>query len=54
MKKYINFVGLVAVSIAVLALFADVAFAQDKKPTLDTGDTAWMLTSTTIVPQTTH
>lgn len=49
MKKYINFAGLITLSIAVLALFTDAAFAQDIKPTLNTGDTAWMLTSTTIV-----
>ena len=49
MKIYMNFVGLIAVSITILAMFADAAFAQDKKPILDTGDTAWMLTSTTIV-----
>ncbi|MDP1632131.1 MAG: ammonium transporter [Caulobacter sp.] len=31
------------------ALLASPAFAQDAAPTLDTGDTAWMLTSTVLV-----
>jgi len=44
-----NLVGLIAISITLSAMFGDGAFAQSKKPTLDTGDTAWMLTSTTIV-----
>lgn len=31
------------------ALAATAAFAQDETPTLDSGDTAWMLTSTALV-----
>ena len=38
----------VAVATAVMAA-ATSAFAQDAKPTLNTGDTAWMMTSTVIV-----
>ncbi len=49
MIKCMNLVGLIAISITLSAMFGDGAFAQSKKPTLDTGDTAWMLTSTTIV-----
>jgi Amt family ammonium transporter len=40
--------GLFAVSLAALAFAAD-ALAQDPAPKLDTGDTAWMLTSTALV-----
>ncbi|MGE0651563.1 MAG: ammonium transporter [Alphaproteobacteria bacterium] len=40
--------GLFAVSLAALA-FATDAMAQEPAPKLDTGDTAWMLTSTALV-----
>ncbi|MEK6770443.1 MAG: ammonium transporter [Pseudomonadota bacterium] len=35
--------------LAVLALLPALAFAADAKPTLNSGDTAWMLTSTALV-----
>src|SRR5690606_3660923 len=40
--------GTLLASMGVLALSAGMAFAQDE-PVLDSGDTAWMLTSTALV-----
>jgi len=48
MNKYLKLSVLVGLAAAAVGLTADSAFAQDT-PTLDTGDTAWMLTSTAIV-----
>ncbi len=48
MNKYLKLSVLVGLAAAAVGLTADPAFAQDT-PTLDTGDTAWMLTSTAIV-----
>jgi Amt family ammonium transporter len=38
-----------AAGAATLLLFAGPVMAQDATPKLDTGDTAWMLTSTALV-----
>ncbi|MAF49712.1 MAG: ammonium transporter [Rhodospirillales bacterium] len=50
MKKFIYPITAVAAAASAAALaFADPALAAEAKPKLDTGDTAWMLTSTAIV-----
>jgi len=45
----IKFIPAIAALAAALAFAIDPALAQEPKPKLDTGDTAWMLTSTAIV-----
>jgi Amt family ammonium transporter len=48
--KKLSRAGLTALAAVTIGLmFADSAFAQAAKPKLDTGDTAWMLTSTALV-----
>ena len=49
LKKFSR-VGLIALTALTIGLmFADSALAQAAKPKLDSGDTAWMLTSTALV-----
>ena len=51
MKTFRFLPFLLSMGVFVLALVVDpaAAFAQEETPTLDTGDTAWMLTSTALV-----
>lgn len=49
MIKYLKFTPLAVLILAVAAFMIDPALAAEEKPKLDTGDTAWMLTSTVIV-----
>ena len=46
--KIKNVIGLMFITTPML-LISGIALADDKKPVLDTGDTAWLLTSTVIV-----
>ncbi|HPO25006.1 MAG TPA: ammonia channel protein, partial [Arenimonas sp.] len=39
----------IALSVSLIALAASPAWAQTAAPTLDSGDTAWMLTSSLLV-----
>jgi len=47
LKRHLE-LGVLAVAAALMAMGGP-AFGQDETPTLDTGDTAWMLTSTALV-----
>ncbi len=47
-KIFAKVSGGIAATIASLAV-STAAFAQDATPTIDKGDTAWMLTSTLLV-----
>ena len=49
MRAIFNTMGVAALALLAVAGLADGALAQEAKPKLDTGDTAWMLTSTAIV-----
>ena len=43
------FKKIIALSVSLIALVATPAWAQTAAPTLDSGDTAWILTSTALV-----
>ena len=49
MHKTLKSIYLITVMLFIAAVDADMALATEAKPSLDTGDTAWMLASTVIV-----